>query len=357
MKNICFYTSDYGFGHAARDIALIRKIAEECGAKIFVKTDLPLDFMRESIPFATAIRQKNDIGIVFKGGGVVLDETENVLDQWVDSWDEYILAEKRFCEENKIDLILSDIVPQPFLVADDLGLPSIGISNFTWHYIFYNLFGRTSATEMLEGAYRAGDTALVLPFNEKMDLFRRRKEISLVSREITVERCQLRNKFGIKDEDTLIFLGIGRSLDKSLLKDLKEMDLTDVKLLVSSGIELPAGSSIQIPANETETQNYIAMCDLVVSKAGYSTVSEVLRAEIPMFLFRREGYEEDTIITREVEAQGIGKEISERSFLAGDWLEMMEELQSYKEAYDSLDDRFKEDGAFEVLSAVEEVIL
>lgn len=356
LKSICFCTSDYGYGHAARDIALIRKIAEEFGARIFVKTDGPIDFLRQSIPFATAIRQKNDIGVVFKEGGVVVDETEEILEQWVDSWGEYILTEKRFCEVNKIDLILSDIVPQPFLVADDLGLPSIGISNFTWHYIFFNLFGRTSATNMLEEAYRAGDAALVLPFNEDMDLFRRRKEIPLVSREITEDRYRLRKKYGIKDEDTLIFLGIGRSLDTSILKDLKKIDLSGVKLMVSSGVKLPIDSPIQIPAHETETQNYIAMCDLVVSKAGYSTASEALRAEVPMFLFRREGYEEDKIIVQEVEAQGIGKEISESSFLAGDWLEMVDNLQSYRDAYDSLDDRFGGDGTLEVLGAVEEMI-
>ena len=29
MTNICFYTSDYGYGHASRDIAIIRRILDE----------------------------------------------------------------------------------------------------------------------------------------------------------------------------------------------------------------------------------------------------------------------------------------------------------------------------------------
>ena len=48
---------------------------------------------------------------------------------------------------------------------------------------------------------------------------------------------------------------------------------------------------VNIPPEEVETQNYIAMCDLIVSKPGYGTVSEAIRAKIPMFLLKRDGVE------------------------------------------------------------------
>jgi hypothetical protein len=38
MANTCFYISDYGYGHASRDIAIVRRILSEFGdVKICIK--------------------------------------------------------------------------------------------------------------------------------------------------------------------------------------------------------------------------------------------------------------------------------------------------------------------------------
>jgi hypothetical protein len=71
LKRICFYTSDHGYGHAARDIAIIRGICKQLDVRVYVKTDVPFEFMKHSLPFAQVIRRRNDIGIherrVFRG--------------------------------------------------------------------------------------------------------------------------------------------------------------------------------------------------------------------------------------------------------------------------------------------------
>ena len=77
MTNICFYISDYGYGHASRDIAIVRKILNENkDVKIFVKTDGPFHFVRQSLPQKNVevIQTKNDIGVVFKGNSVSVDK-------------------------------------------------------------------------------------------------------------------------------------------------------------------------------------------------------------------------------------------------------------------------------------------
>ena len=359
MTNICFYISDYGYGHASRDIAIIRKILNENkDVKIFVKTDSPFNFVRQSLPQKNAevIQTKNDIGVVFKENSVSVDreKTRKVLDEWLASWDEYIHNERRFCETHKIDLILSDIVPQPFIVADELGIPSIAISNFTWHYIFYNLFGDTLATRQIKKAYQYADMALVLPFNEDRDFlkFRKKKEISLVSREITVDRQDMRRKCGVSDDELLVYVGVGISFDPAYMRGMKKIAMPDVKFLVSSNAELPFGNVIKIPNSETETQNYIAMCDLVVSKTGYGTVSEAVRAKIPMFLLKREGFKEDELIGNKIEELGIGEFISEKSFLDGDWVERLDEVKNLGERCDKIPRRFKDDGVHEVVGVI-----
>jgi len=278
-----------------------------------------------------------------------------MLKEWLNSWDEYIHSEKRFCETHNINLILSDIVPQPFIVADELDIPGIAISNFTWHYIFYNLFGDMPTTERIKEAYRCSDVALVLPFNEDMNLFRKKKEISLVSREITIDRRDMRRKCGVSDDELLIYLGVGISFDPSYMRGMKKIDVPDVKFLVSSNAELPFGNVIKIPNSETETQNYIGMCDLVVSKNGYGTVSEAVRAKIPMFLLKREGFKEDELIGNKVKELGIGRFISERSFLDVEWVNELNHLDMYTKGFNNLNDRFKNDGTTEIFEAIKEM--
>ena len=174
IVNICFYISDYGYGHASRDIAIIREILNEFkDIQIYIKTDGPFSFVWQSLPQKNVevIRTKNDVGVVFKENSITVDKerTKKMLDVWVGSWDDYIHNEKSFCKTHNIDLILSDITPQSFIIADELTIPSIAISNFTWHYIFYHLFGDTRATERIKEAYQHADLALVLPFNEEMN--------------------------------------------------------------------------------------------------------------------------------------------------------------------------------------------
>ncbi len=363
MKRICFYTSDYGYGHAARDIALIRRIQKAGFAEVFVKTDTAFDFMHKSLPDCNVIRRQNDIGLVYKDESIKVDRdsTKRALAAWVGSWDDYIQAEKSFCNENRIDLIISDITPQPFLVAEDLGIPGIGFSNFTWHYIFYNLLGKILVTECLKDAYRAGDLAMVLPFHEEMGLFKARKNIPLVSRDITVRRDAIRATLGLKEDELLIYMGMGKSLTSGIFKGLKDLDLNSKRLLVSSSLELPSKipheKIVRIPSIETESQNYLAMADLVVSKTGYSTVSEAISGKVPMFLFRREGYEEDKLIAKGVEELGIGQEIQVEDFMDGKWIDELTDLEKYREGFDRLDNTFKADGTLDAVDTIREMIL
>jgi hypothetical protein len=359
LKRICFYTSDYGYGHAARDIAVIRGICKHLNVKVYVKTDVPFEFMKRSLPSVRVIQKSNDVGMFMIGESSVADaaKTGQAVDDWLSSWKSFISGEKSFCEAKGIDLILSDIVPQAFLVARELGIPGIGISNFTWHYIYSNLLGETESVERLEEAYRAGESALVLPFNEEMGLFRIRKKINLISRKITKLRTCLRMKHGIPESDLVVYLGLGKSLGSDFLRHLKDLDALGIRFLVSSGVELPNKNVIRIPDGENETQNYIAMCDLVVSKAGYSTASEAIKARVPIFIFRRAGYEEDKLIARGVESMGIGKEISGDQFLNLEWVEELDNLEQYRLEFDGLDSRFKDDGLAQAIDAIGEAVL
>jgi len=181
--------------------------------------------------------------------------------------------------------------------------------------------------------------------------------VGLVSREITVGRYDMRRRVGVSDDELLVYIGVGRSFDPSFMRNMKKIDMPDIKFLVSSNAELPFNNVVRIPDSETETQNYIGMCDLIVSKTGYSTVSEAIRAKIPMFLLKRNGFKEDELIGNTIEKLGLGRLISEEAFLGGEWIHELHSLHRYKMGLDALDGRFKRNGTFEIIDFIKEVVL
>jgi len=344
-SKICVYTSDYGYGHASRDIALIRRILQDTDARVCVRAGTAASFMEQSLPGVRVFSGRNDIGVRMaeKTTSVDPEATEEMLTAWTGSWDSYVRAETAFCREQEIDLIVSDIAPQPFLVAKNLDVPGVALSNFSWHQIYHSLFGKTEATEEIREAYGCAEGALVLPLHEDMDVFREQWETGLLSREITRSRAEMRKRFGLSESDILVYLGSGWSMDVSLTACMKRLRKMGIKCLVSSNQS--SEDAISIPATDTETQDYIAMCDLVVTKPGYSTVSEAIQAGVPMLLYRREGFAEDDAIIDPVEKNGIGKAISYDDLCDGAWTDEIPALLSLKEHYRDLDNIFTKDGA------------
>jgi hypothetical protein len=100
--NICFYISDYGYGHASRDIAIIRRILDVYDdVKRYIRTARPFSFVRQSLPQKNieVIQRRNGVRVIFREPGINVDRewTKKMLDKWIASWNKYIQTEKAFC--------------------------------------------------------------------------------------------------------------------------------------------------------------------------------------------------------------------------------------------------------------------
>lgn len=233
----------------------------------------------------------------------------------MNSWPEYISRETAFLKAENIDLVISDIVPQAFVASAEAKIPSIAISNFTWHHVFSELFGEGEPDVIrLKKAYGFATMALILPFNEPMEVFGNKKEIALIARKVTDE--DLRLKMEISDE-FVIFLNVLNAEDRISRSIL---EIPGVKFVLPFNSTLNISNSIKIPKSETESQNWIAMCNLVVTKAGYSTVSEAVSNGIYLLILRREGFREDEWIINNFTENGFGEEISIDELYKGDWI-------------------------------------
>ena len=362
MKTICFYTSDYGNGHATRSIALIRKILSRYpDCRIIVKSEGPFDLLLKSLrdPRISVIRYRNDISLphVHATDAVDVNKTRILLEEWQESWSDYIAGEVRFCKEQGIDLIISDIAPQPFLVADDLGIPSMGISNFSWDTIYQHLVPEmTGFIDNVRFAYSRATLACVLPFQIPMHAFRKTVPVNLLSRDIGVPRDLMREQRGLSEDDTVVFFNPRCPVDQLGLDFFKIISHESIKIVIPSAFVARHPQIIALPANETESQNWIAMCDFVVTRCGYSTVSEAIQAKVPLIVWQRPDFIEDTAIVADIQRLGVGRSYEYDQIRSLDWIADISEVSRYKQHYVHIDPKYTNSGSEDILSCLQEFI-
>lgn len=119
----------------------------------------------------------------------------------------YIVVEKALFHDREIGLALSDIVLQPFFAAEELGIPSLGISNITRYLTYTHLFGKTKPTDRIAEAYRAADGALLLPFDEQMGIFCGQRQVGLMARPMSRNLMEIWRLCGLSEGETLAYLG------------------------------------------------------------------------------------------------------------------------------------------------------
>ncbi len=363
MKRIAYYISDHGYGHASRSVALIRKLIEKLkNIEIYVKSSYPLKFLRNSLINNSEIkfqRVKNDFGYVSDENiEINPKKIENRYKNWQSTWESYIFKEKEFCKSRKIDLVISDIAPQPFIVSDELGIPSIGISNFTWYEIYEDIFKEIEKLKKLKKAYQKANIGLILPLETDLDPFNRRQKIGLISRENNKNYQTVREEMGASENEIIIYFGVGKSYFNNRKSEIQFPDelREDYSVLVSSGYNLIDNPDYIIPEDETESQDYIGACDLIISKFGYGVVSEGIRSRTPMILAKRNILEDEKGMEKLIEL-GIGEEVSRNDLINGKYVEKVRKIFDGKyDFYQNVPKRFKDDGSKEAIRMIQSLL-
>ncbi|MCM2535847.1 hypothetical protein NDK43_30640 [Neobacillus pocheonensis] len=143
MKTIAYYISDYGYGHASRSIAVMRKLLEKADVRIIVCHSFALSFIKESLN-SNRISYRNiktDVGYFLEKDSIYPDKAhlQKEFNNFLSDWEHNKHREIEFLKINNVDLVVSDISPLPFEAAERLGIPSVGISNFTWYTAYHDL--------------------------------------------------------------------------------------------------------------------------------------------------------------------------------------------------------------------------
>lgn len=301
MKTFVFYVSDYGFGHATRCIALIRSILNTReDVQVIICNSFAIQFIRASLAgYGDKVIFRDvetDVGFVLKENSLDLDKgkLKQSYEEFCMRLPQKINNEIDFLSAFSVDCIISDISPIAFEIADRLEVPSIGISNFTWYTAYKNIVP-DSSLQVFKSMYKKMDCFYMLAgSNEESCARLNTSSFNFYSRTInTLEVKKLEKKLNPTGEKQIIFIPLGMKID---IGDITKFPLWDDEryvFIVSHNMKIEHKNVHKIPGNYTESQNYVATADCIISKAGWGTVSEAVLQNKPLLIIDRKGMSED----------------------------------------------------------------
>ena len=295
MKLVIFYLSDHGFGHAARNILIIRKLlVKDETLKVIVRTGtaqgefIESNFLGESR--LIVIKESMDVGLVLKPMSFELDvlALEERVTQSIESWKQRIKKEVQFLTQEQPDLIVSDIVPWVFQAAKQVNIPSVLISNFTWVEI-YEEYLRAELVKAYQDCYELADEVFMyeLSGSKMKESFVKYDAISLCAREFDLSAvAAIQSRY----ELPIVFVSVGRSVDLA-----EEIDVSNERyhFIVTEGIQLVGENVTYLPKETPNTHDYVCASEFVITKAGFGTVAEALLAKKKIAVIERDGIAED----------------------------------------------------------------
>ncbi len=335
MNTVAFYLSDHGFGHASRNIPIIRYILEQYkNTKVIIKTGkYQGEFIRDLIgDFEDRVSyyfDSMDVGLVLKEGSLEIDvkSLEKRVKSYIESFEEKIRKESEFLHYNNVNIVVSDIVPWIFKCSKKLNIPNILITNFTWIEIYKEYLSKEIVDEYI-GCYRLADKALFyeLYMEDMKKYIKEYEEVSLCSREFNLEHVdKIKNSFNKK----IVYISVGRSVD---LKEKIDVSNLNYDFIVTDGIKLKGHNVYYLDKETTNTQDYLKASDFVITKAGWGTISEALLGKKKIAVLSRGSVAEDRNTVKRLKDMGLAIEVNyDKNFNIKN---ILNELEDFKSRYD-----------------------
>jgi L-arabinokinase len=344
---IVFYISGHGFGHASRSIEVINAIlAKRPETRVGVRTAAPrwlFDLtVKGKVTFGTL---ECDTGVV-QSDALTLDEADSI--RRASSFHSDLVtraaSETRVLRELGAGLIVGDIPPLAFAVGAAAGIPSVGLGNFTWDWIYADYPRVRLAPSLLpaiRGAYAKASMALRLPMSGGFESFSNVKDIPFVARHAGKSREEVCKTLKIPADKPIVLVSFGGyglpSLEIDTLAKFRKytvVNTANVPLSRARKDTPPAerkGSYISINEEAmydagVRYEDLIGAADAVVSKPGYGIISECIANETAILYTSRGHFPEYEVLLEEMPKYLRSAFIGHDELFAGKWESPLDKL-------------------------------
>ncbi len=237
-------------------------------------------------------------------------------------------------------LVICDIAPMGIAVAQAAGLPAVLIENFTWDWIYEGYLSMpglaaSSAAALerhidyLRRWFKAADYHL-----QTEPIGRPSQEAALstgpISRRIRRPAGQVRKRLGLPKQAPIVMITMGgipwhyTFLEQLCHRDglyfvIAGADVAEPEKGQDNILLLPHHSDFYHP-------DLINAAQVVIGKAGYSTIAEVYQAGVPFGYIGRPHFRETQALVAYIKAARPNLSIPEAAFQDGRWLTKLPEL-------------------------------
>lgn len=251
-------------------------------------------------------------------------------------------------------LVVSDIAPLGFEAAHRAHVPSLGISNFTWDWIYEGYPEHAAHAGMvistIRVAYRKATRALRLPMHGGFDTFPIIEDIPFIARHAARAREDVRAALGIPPHRPAVLASFGAYGVETLAEG--SIDCLPAWTLVVSnrtmrqtsregreadwrGRAASGGDNSVVHVSEDDLyargfryEDLVGAVDAVLTKPGYGIVSECIANGTAMLYTSRGRFPEYDVFVREMPRYLRCAYISPLDLGAGRWRTALEEAVS-----------------------------
>jgi hypothetical protein len=337
---IVFYVSGHGFGHASRTIEVINAIlVKRPETRIGVRTAAPrwlFDLtVKGKVTFSTL---ETDTGVV-QVDSLTLDEADSIRRASAFHSDLVTRAasETRVLRELGAGLIVGDIPPLAFAVGGAAGIPSIGLGNFKWDWIYADYPRVRLAPSLLPAirtAYGKASMALRLPMSGGFENFSNVKDIPFIARHATRTREEVCKLLKLPADKPIVLASFGGygipGLETDALAKFKKYTvITTANLpLGRTRKEMPTaerkGSFISVNEEAmydagVRYEDLVGAAEVVVTKPGYGIIAEAIANDAAVLYTARGHFPEYDVLVAEMPKYVRNAFIGHDELFAGKW--------------------------------------
>jgi L-arabinokinase len=341
MRTLRYYITGHGLGHASRSCQIINTLRRRHPQlAVQVVSDAHPWFFRGFLdPSVPVRRDRLDFGVLQHDSLVLREEeTLRAYREFLPERERRVREETESLRREGVALVAADIPPAAFAAAFSAGIPAVGISNFSWDWIYEGLIaGRPGYEDILMSMredYRCADLLLRLPFFGEFPAFRQIEDVPLVARRAVLSPEEVRQRLQIPPDKRLGLLSFGgfglREFDFAALARLRGWIFLGEPELAGASENLRS-----IPPG-CHYPDLVRAVDVVITKPGYGIVSEAIANRCPVLYTARGDFREQAVLVAALHRYGRAREIGNDKLRRGELAADLEALLAAPQPVESL---------------------
>ncbi|MGH7233500.1 MAG: hypothetical protein ACREJU_19380 [Nitrospiraceae bacterium] len=318
--------SAHGFGHAAQVVPVLNELNRRVSdLKVTLRTQVPARFFEGRLHARWELSPaEQDIGCVQHGPlEIDVKATWEAHRRFHREWQIRLAEEKRAMQLQGPDLVVSDISYLSIEAGARARIPCAGLCSLSWDRVLEPFLdpAQSAQAQILDEIMRSYHKAeLVIRPAPGLPLsaFREIRDVGPIADPLPKDRARVRFLVGALDNERIVLIGFGGIALQSLPFE-RLAAMTGYRFIVSGPVPDAYARVVSEASLPVPFRALLSSADLLMTKPGYSTMTEAVASQIPVVYVRRYNFADESSLVAYTHRYGRAVELSAEEFAAGRW--------------------------------------